>query len=180
MRWVERLCCLPLHFSCAAVLAHNKVSDMTSVTHPQKLWYICRPGQGIEGGAVHAQFCPRRLELGSILYWVSALFDEVCVVYAVDYQSTLEYKSPAPLWSIYWEQESPHSNISRKCVPLVDLLNTLLPAGRNSLLPTLDTLHLGCSYYLHSSHWFLSTWGAVMLGKKKRSLVECCGVSCCE
>ena len=24
-------------------------------------------------------------------------------------------------------------------------------------------LHLGCNYYLHSSHCFLSTWGAVML-----------------
>ena len=24
-------------------------------------------------------------------------------------------------------------------------------------------LHLGCSYHLHSSHHFLSTWGVVML-----------------
>ena len=52
-----------------------------------------------------------------------------------------------------------------KCVPLVDLLNSLLWAGRNGLLPTLDNLHLGCSYHLHSSHRFLSTWGAVMLEK---------------
>ena len=48
-------------------------------------------------------------------------------------------------------------------MPLVDLLNALLWAGRNGLPPTPDTLNLGCSYYLHSSHRFLSTWGAVML-----------------
>ena len=34
---------------------------------------------------------------------------------------------------------------------------------QNGLPPTPDTLHLGCSYYLHSSHHFLSTWGVVML-----------------
>ena len=34
--------------------------------------------------------------------------------------------------------------------------------------PTLNTLHLGCSYNLHSSHQFLSTWGAVMLKPKKK------------
>ena len=55
-----------------------------------------------------------------------------------------------------------------KCVPLVDLLNALLWEGRNGLPPTADTLHLGCSYNLHFSHRFLSTWGAVMLDKKKR------------
>ena len=49
-----------------------------------------------------------------------------------------------------------------KCVPLVDLLITLLWAGRNGLPPTPDILHLGCSY-LHSSHRFLSILGAVML-----------------
>ena len=54
-----------------------------------------------------------------------------------------------------------------KCVPLVDLLDGLLCAGQNGLPPTPDTLHLGCSYHLHSSHHFLSTWGAVMLKKKK-------------
>ena len=36
-----------------------------------------------------AQFCPCRLELESILYRVSALLDEICVVYAVDCQSAL-------------------------------------------------------------------------------------------
>ena len=37
------------------------------------------------------------------------------------------------------------------------------------LPPTPDTLNLGCSYHLHSSHRFLSTWGAVtMLEKKKK------------
>jgi len=55
--------------------------------------------------------------------------------------------------------------ITQKCVPPVDLLTTLLWAGRNGLPPTPDTLHLGCSYHLHSSHRFLSTWGAVMLKK---------------
>ena len=55
-----------------------------------------------------------------------------------------------------------------QCVPLVDLLNGLLWAGRNDLPPTPDTLHLGCSYHLHSSHRFLSTCGAVMLEKKKK------------
>ena len=34
---------------------------------------------------------------------------------------------------------------------------------RNGLPPTPDTLHLGCSYHLHSSYHFLSTWGVVML-----------------
>ena len=33
---------------------------------------------------------------------------------------------------------------------------------------TPDTLRLGCSYHLHSSHHFLSTWGVVMLGKKNK------------
>ena len=50
-----------------------------------------------------------------------------------------------------------------KCVPLVDLLNGLLWAGRNGLPPTPNNLHLGCSYHLHSSHRFLSTWGAVTI-----------------
>ena len=50
-------------------------------------------------------------------------------------------------------------------MPLVDLLNTLLWAGRNGLPPIPDTLHLGCSCHLHSSHRFLSTWGAVILEK---------------
>ena len=59
--------------------------------------------------------------------------------------------------------------ITRKCVPPVDLLTTLLWAGRNGLPPTPDTLHLGCSYHLHSSHRFLSTWGAVMLEKMNKT-----------
>jgi len=45
----------------------------------------------------------------------------------------------------------------------VDQLNALLWAGLNGMPPTPDTLHLGCSYHLHSSHCFLSTWGAGML-----------------
>ena len=52
-----------------------------------------------------------------------------------------------------------------KCVPLVDLLNALLWAGQNGLPPTPNTLHLGCSYHLHSSHHFLSTWGAILQKK---------------
>ena len=52
--------------------------------------------------------------------------------------------------------------ITWKCVPLVDLLIPLLWAGRNGLPPTPDTLNLGCSYPLHSSHRFLSTWSVVM------------------
>ena len=47
----------------------------------------------------------------------------------------------------------------------------LLWVGQNGLPPTPDTLHLGCSYHLHSSHRFLSTWGAVMLEKVLRSLM---------
>ena len=35
------------------------------------------------------------------------------------------------------------------------------------LPPTPDTLHLGCTYHLHSSHRFLSTWGAVTMLEKK-------------
>ena len=53
--------------------------------------------------------------------------------------------------------------ITWKCVPLVDLLNALLRAGQNGLPPTPVSLHLGCSYHLHSSHHFLSTWHAIML-----------------
>ena len=52
-----------------------------------------------------------------------------------------------------------------KCVPLVDLFNVLLWAGQNGLPPTPNTLHFGCSYHLHSSHHFLSTWRAIMLKK---------------
>ena len=48
---------------------------------------------------------------------------------------------------------------------LVDLLNALLWAEQNGLPPVPDTLHLGCSCHLHSSHHFLSTWGVVMLEK---------------
>ena len=48
-------------------------------------------------------------------------------------------------------------------MPLVDLLNGLLWAGRNGLPPTPNTLHLGCSYHQHSSHCFLSILGAVFL-----------------
>ena len=86
--------------------------------------------------------------------------------------------------------QSPFSSFGYCCivpsVPLVDVFNGLLWAGRNGLPPTPDTLHLGCSYHLHSSHCFLSTLGVVMLKKKekkkkkKRSLGECCSVSCCE
>ena len=55
-------------------------------------------------------------------------------------------------------------------MPLVamDLLNGLLWVGQNGLPPTPDTLHLGCSYHLHSSHHFLSTCGVVMLEKKHK------------
>ena len=40
------------------------------------------------------------------------------------------------------------------------------------LPPALDNLHLGCSYHLHSSHCFLSTWGVVMLEKKLQCQVR--------
>ena len=54
-------------------------------------------------------------------------------------------------------------------MPLVDLLNALLWAGRKGLPPIPDTWHLGCSYHLHSSHCFLSTWGVgVQLCWKKK------------
>ena len=52
----------------------------------------------------------------------------------------------------------------------------LLRAGQNGLPPTLDNLHLGCSYHLQSSHHFLSTWGPVMLRKKKRQPKLICKV----
>ena len=52
-------------------------------------------------------------------------------------------------------------------MPQEDLLNGLLWAGRNGLPPSPDTLHLGCSYHLHSIHRILSTWRAVMLGKNE-------------
>ena len=38
---------------------------------------------------------------------------------------------------------------------------------REGLRPAPDNLHLGCSYHLHSSHIFLSTWGVVMLEEEK-------------
>ena len=49
----------------------------------------------------------------------------------------------------------------------MDLLHSLrlLWAGRNGLPPTPDTLHLGCSYRLHSSYHFVSTCGAALLKK---------------
>ena len=45
------------------------------------------------------------------------------------------------------------------------LINGLLLARRNCLPPTPDTLHLGCSYHMHSNHRFLSTLGLIMLEK---------------
>ena len=35
------------------------------------------------------------------------------------------------------------------------------------LPPTPNTLHLGCTYHLHTSHRFLSTWGAVTMLEKQ-------------
>ena len=58
--------------------------------------------------------------------------------------------------------------ITWKCVPLVDLLNALLWAGRKGPATYTRYFDLGCSYHLHSSHCFLSTWGAVMLEKEKK------------
>ena len=49
-------------------------------------------------------------------------------------------------------------------MPLVDLLNTLLWAGQNSLL-ILGTWNAVITWTL--SHRFLSTWGAVMLENKQ-------------
>ena len=43
---------------------------------------------------------------------------------------------------------------------------SLLWAEWNGLPPTPDTLYLGCSYYLHISHHFLSAWGVLRLEKK--------------
>ena len=54
-----------------------------------------------------------------------------------------------------------------KCVPLVEL-----PEGRNALPPTHNTLHLGCSYHLHSTHRFLSTWGVVTLEKNGKKVLK--------
>ena len=48
-------------------------------------------------------------------------------------------------------------------------ISCYISAGRNGLPPTPDTLHFRCSYCLHPSHPFLSTWGAVMLEKKKNT-----------
>ena len=55
-------------------------------------------------------------------------------------------------------------------MPLVDLLNVVMGRMKRAChAPTPDLLHLGCSYHLHSSHCFLSTWGAIMLKKKKKT-----------
>ena len=43
----------------------------------------------------------------------------------------------------------------------------LLWAGRNGLPPTPDTLQLGCSYHLHSSHVFLFHLGCGCAQKNK-------------
>ena len=43
----------------------------------------------------------------------------------------------------------------------------LLYAVQNGLRPAPDNLHLECSYHLHFSHRFLSTWGVVMLKKEE-------------
>ena len=58
------------------------------------------------------------------------------------------------------------------CASIVNLLNSLLKAGQNGLPPTPDTLHLECSYHLHSSHRFLSLWGAVMLDINNNNKVQ--------
>ena len=68
--------------------------------------------------------------------------------------------------SVSWSWKEKSKN--RKCVPLADLFNLLLWVGWNGLPPTHDTLHLGYSYHLHSSHRFLSTWGAVRLIQQKK------------
>ena len=39
---------------------------------------------------------------------------------------------------------------------------------RQSLPPTPDTCHFRCSYCLHPSHAFLSTWGAIVLETQKK------------
>ena len=54
-------------------------------------------------------------------------------------------------------------------VPLLDLL---LCTGRSGLPPAPDTLQFGFSYHLHTSHRFPSTWGAVMLKRKKEGKNE--------
>ena len=54
-------------------------------------------------------------------------------------------------------------------VPLLDLL---LCTGRSGLPPAPDTLQFGFSYHLHTSHHFPSTWGAVMLKRKKEGKNE--------
>ena len=69
------------------------------------------------------------------------------------------------LWAS-WGAVMLERKINKKCVPLADLFNLLLWGGWNGLPPTPDTLHLGCSYHLHSSHRFLSTWGVVRLVHK--------------
>ena len=69
------------------------------------------------------------------------------------------------LWAS-WGAVMLERKINKKCVPLADLFNLLLWGGWNGLPPTPDTLHLGCSYHLHSSHCFLSTWGVVRLVHK--------------
>ena len=49
-----------------------------------------------------------------------------------------------------------------------------------------DNLHLGCSYHLHSSHSFLSTWGAVMLennnnnNNNNNNKKQSCECTCCS
>ena len=54
----------------------------------------------------------------------------------------------------------------------MDQLNAVLWAGWNGLPPTPNTLHLGCSYQLHSSHCFLSIWSAVRLEKVKLKAIQ--------
>ena len=45
-------------------------------------------------------------------------------------------------------------------------------SGQNGLPPTPNTLHFGCSYCLHPSHPFLSTWGAVMLDHENKKFTD--------
>ena len=138
--------------------------------------FVARPGQGIVGCC--AQFCPHKLELETILYWVSALLDEVHVVYAVDYKSAL--KSPAPLWSIYWEPPPPDSNISiRACLWLSFTRGS--ESYAHSEIPYIRSMRLRkacprCNTEVHvkrsvcdCSHAFTSTWrkgkhGVLLLG----------------
>ena len=73
----------------------------------------------------------------------------------------------------FWVYHSTCTLVRLDCAPRSNSIVTdththcLFWAGQNGLWPTPDNLHLGCSYYLHSSHHFFFHFGIILKQKPK-------------